>query len=83
MNQRKNWVAALACLLLAASVTTAQEKKNGSSSANRSTISRENVLVQLQVLNLQHGLPGLASYNVAVVGTNFGPTVTQRVEEPS
>jgi hypothetical protein len=76
MDQRKNWVAALACLLLATSVTTAQEKKNGSSSANRSTVSRDNVLVQLQVLNLQDGLPGLSSYEVAVVGTNFGPTVT-------
>jgi hypothetical protein len=76
MNQRRNWVAALACLLLAASVTTAQEKKNDSSSVSRSTASRENVLVQLQVLNLQDGLPGLFSYNVAAVGTNFGPTVT-------
>ena len=76
MNQQRNWVAALACLLLAASVTTAQEKKNDSSSASRSTVSRENVLVQLQVLNLQDGLPGLSSYNVAAVGTNFGPTVT-------
>ena len=76
MNAQRNWVAALAGLLLAASVTTAQEKKNDSSSATRSTVSRENVLVQLQVINLQDGLPGLCSFNLAAVGTNFGPTVT-------
>jgi hypothetical protein len=66
MKQLRNWVAALACLLLAAGVTTAQEK----------TVSRKNVLVQLQVLNLQDGLPGLSSFSTAAVGTNFGPTVS-------
>jgi hypothetical protein len=76
MNPQRNCVAALACLLLAAGVTTAQEKKNDSSSASRSTASRESVLVQLQVLDLQDGLPGLFSFNVAAVGANFGPTVT-------
>jgi hypothetical protein len=67
MNPHTNWTAALACFLLAASATTAQEKKSDS---------HENVLVQLEVLDLTDGLPGASSNSRVPVGGRFGKETT-------
>lgn len=67
MNPQRNWIAVLACALLTVSVTPAQEKKEDP---------RKNVLVQLEVLDLNDGLPGARSSSIVVVGGRFGKETT-------
>jgi hypothetical protein len=69
MNRHRNWIVVATSLLFAVSLTTAQDEKD----------SRSNVFVQMEVLDMNNGLPGARSWSVAPVGGRFGKeTSTER-----
>jgi hypothetical protein len=66
MCPQKNWIAAFAWLFLAVTVTTAQREQD----------SHGNVVVKMEVLDLNNGLPGAGTNSVAAVGARFGKETT-------
>jgi thiol-disulfide isomerase/thioredoxin len=73
MNLRRKWVEAIVYLLLAAAVTTAQQKK-----ANPF---KNSVLIQFDELQLHEGLPVISGQSLGAVGTDLKlaispPTIT-------
>lgn len=72
MKRQWNWAIALTCLMFGLGVTTAQERKDN----------RNGVLVQMEILNLQNGLPGEESKSTCAVGGSFGRDTTTE-KDPS
>jgi hypothetical protein len=72
MKRQWNWTIALACLMFGLGVTTAQERKDY----------RNDVLVQLEILDMTNGLPGGASKSTCLVGGSFGRDTTTE-KDPS
>jgi hypothetical protein len=72
MNRQRNWPIALVCFMFSFGVTTAQERKDN----------RSDVLVQMEILDLQNGLPGTGSKSTSPVGGLFGVDTT-REKDPS
>lgn len=72
MKWRWNWLIALTCLIFGLGVTTAQERKDN----------RNDVVVQMEILYLQNGLPAGGSKSTFAVGGSFGRDTTT-VKEPS
>jgi hypothetical protein len=72
MKRLLNCTIVLACLMFGLGVTTAQERKDY----------RNDVLVQLEILDMTNGLPGAASKSTCLVGGLFGRDTTKE-KDPS
>jgi hypothetical protein len=72
MNRQWNWPIALAFFMFSLGVTTAHERKDN----------RNDILVQMEILDLQNGLPGEGSKSTCAVGGPFGIDTT-REKDPS
>jgi hypothetical protein len=72
MKQQWSWTIALACLMFGLGVTTAQERKDY----------RNDILVQLEILDITNGLPGDGSKSTCQVGVSFGRDTTTE-KDPS
>jgi hypothetical protein len=72
MKRLLNCTIALACLMFGLGFTTVQERKDY----------RNDVLVQLEILDMTNGLPGAASKSTCLVGGSFGRDTTKE-KDPS